>query len=170
MFMQKKAMAKMVAVAVAAPALALTMSASASAAPQSNTVSWQNAATGKCLNWGNDVFGNYRLDPPGGCDRSYHGWSQWKETSVDGTYWTFRPDDTVNGHQANMCLTSYNTLVYLETCQDGNWWQQWEEVWTSAGWKLKHRGAGNVAGFFLDSDGKSTYTESPNSGPYQLWH
>ncbi|WP_426365297.1 hypothetical protein [Streptomyces sp. E-08] len=168
--MQKTALARALAVAVAAPALALTMSTSASAATQSDTVHWQNAATGRCLNWGNDVFGNYRLDPPGGCDTSYHGWSQWKEVSVDGKYWTFRPDDMVNGHQANLCLTSYNTLVYLETCQDGNWWQQWEEIWTPNGWKLQHRGADWVAGFFLDSDGSRTYTEPGNGGLNQVWH
>ncbi|AGS68442.1 hypothetical protein [Streptomyces collinus] len=166
--MLKNSIARMLAVAVAAPALALTMSTSASAA--GNTVSWQNDQTRKCLNWGNDAFGNYRLDPPGNCDRSTHGWSQWKETSVDGKYWTFRPDDTVNGHQVNMCLTSYNTLVYLETCQDGNWWQQWEEVRTGNGWKLRHRGDGWVQGFYLDSDGSRTYTEPGNDGQYQLWH
>ncbi|MFF9847584.1 hypothetical protein [Streptomyces litmocidini] len=170
MLMLKNVMARAVAVAVAAPALALAVSTSASASTQSETVHWQNAATGKCLNWGNDVFGNYRLEPPGACDTSYHGWSQWKEVSVDGKYWTFRPDEPVNGDPNKMCLTSYNTLVYLETCQDGNWWQQWEEIWTPSGWKLQHRGAGQVANYFLDSDGSSTYTHAPNSGLYQVWH
>ncbi|MEU6865703.1 hypothetical protein ABZ924_21000 [Streptomyces sp. NPDC046876] len=168
--MLKNAIARMITVALAAPALALTVSTSASAAPQSDTVHWENAATHKCLNWGNDVFGNYELARPGACDTSYHGWSQWKEVSVDGRFWTFRPDDTVNGHQSNMCLTSYNTLVYLETCQDGNWWQQWEQIWTPGGWKLQHRGADWVQGFYLDSDGSRTYTEPWNAGLNQVWH
>ncbi|MGW2858872.1 RICIN domain-containing protein [Streptomyces sp. SDr-06] len=167
--MLKNAMSRIVAVGVAAPALALALSTSASAASE-ETVSWQNDATGKCLNWGNDAFGNYRLDPPGDCDRSTHGWSQWHAVKVDGQHWTFRPDDYVNGHQSNMCLTSYNTQVYLEGCQDGNWWQQWEEKWTGSGWKLQHRGDGNVAGYYLDSNGSSTYTGPANNGNNQVWH
>ncbi|MFE3762888.1 hypothetical protein ACFXPI_14115 [Streptomyces sp. NPDC059104] len=157
--------------AVAVPALALTLATSATAAPTANTVHWENARfPGKCLNW-EEAPPNVRLAPLGGCSTSGPvDVSQWREVPVDGKYWTFRPARTNNsGNWTNMCLTSYNTAVYLETCQDGNWWQQWEEIWTSSGWKLKHRGADWVAGFYLDTDGSRMYTEPGNNGMNQVW-
>ncbi|MFI9722891.1 hypothetical protein ACIHFE_25080 [Streptomyces sp. NPDC052396] len=161
----KSGMARVATIAVTASALAMTMATSASASTQDNVVSWWNVATHACLNW-KDSHGN--LQPKSGvCDNANsRGFSQWRETPVDGKYWTFRP---ASGDAANMCLTSYNTTVYLENCQDGNWWQQWEEIRTDAGWKLKHRGAGDVAGYFLDTDGLRVYTEPENNGDYQLW-
>ncbi|MFE3993816.1 hypothetical protein ACFXPW_19340 [Streptomyces goshikiensis] len=165
----KSGIARIAAVAVAAPLLALTTTTSASASATASRVSWENVQTGKCLNWENTWNGGVQI-AVGGCSRSGPvDVSQWRATT-DGKYWTYRPSRTTNsGDWTNVCLTSYNTLVYLETCQDGNWWQQWEEIWTSSGWKLKHRGDGQVAGYFLDTNGSSLYTEPGNQGLYQVW-
>ncbi|MFJ3205622.1 hypothetical protein [Streptomyces sp. NPDC086989] len=170
--MLKKAMSKAVAVAAAAPVLALTLAGSATASATANTVHWESARfPGKCLSWENDAFGNARLSNLRQCATSGPvDESQWREVSVDGKYWTFRPSRYATGGWTNMCLTSYNTLVYLETCQDGNWWQQWEEKWDGSNWRLQHRGAGNVAGYYLDTDGSRIYTEPGNNGLNQVWH
>ncbi|MFI9723892.1 hypothetical protein ACIHFE_30275 [Streptomyces sp. NPDC052396] len=164
----KGGIARIAAVAVTASTLAMTMVTSASASPQDSgdIVSWKNDATHACLNW-IDHRGNSRPEAGACFQANSTDFSQWRETSVDGQYWTFRP---AGGDAANMCLTSYNTTVYLENCQDGNWWQQWEEIRTDAGWKLKHRGDGWVRGYYLDTDGVRMYTEPENNGKYQVWH
>ncbi|MFF2963302.1 hypothetical protein ACFVT1_31285 [Streptomyces sp. NPDC057963] len=157
---------------MAVPVLALASTTSASASTAGNVVSWKNVATGKCLNWSDYWATQNPKAMVGGCDTGFtQAVSNWREVPVDGKYWTFRTtriDQSGNGD--NLCLTSYNTLVYLETCQNGNWWQQWEEIWTENGWKLQHRGDGWVKGFFLDTDGSRLYTEPPNKGMNQVWN
>lgn len=168
--LKKSQIARIAAAAVAAPVLAVTFATSASASE--NIVSWQNDATGKCLNWGDDWNTSNLSAKIGGCSKSIsNDISMWREVPVDGKYWTFKPSWVdARGNRSNLCLTSYNTLVYLEACQDGNWWQQWEEIRTNNGWKLKHRGAGDVAGYFLDTNGSRLYTEPGNAGMNQVWH
>ncbi|MEV7420384.1 hypothetical protein [Streptomyces sp. NPDC089919] len=164
--------AQLVAVAAAVPTLVLTTSTSASAfTPPGNTVSWQNDATGKCLNWADWWLNQNVKAQVGDCNRDSMHQSNWWEVKVDNEWWTFRPTRVDSkGQTDNLCLTSFNSLVYLETCSANNWWQQWKEVWTGSAWKLQHRGAGDYQGFFLDTNGRDLYTHQGNNGNYQIWH
>ncbi|MDH6538515.1 hypothetical protein M2167_001025 [Streptomyces sp. SPB4] len=168
--LMKNVLGRAATVALAAAVLPMTMSTTASASASANTVHWQNVATSVCVNWEEDWNQSVKLTPVGPCSTSNNlDSSQWREVSVDGKYWTFRPSRYATGGWSDLCLTSYNTLVYLEPCQDGNWWQQWEEIWTPNGWKLQHRGAGDVKGYYLDTDGSRLYTEPWNNGMNQVW-
>ncbi|MEU5810792.1 hypothetical protein [Streptomyces sp. NPDC047718] len=154
-----------------APVLALSFATSATASATANTVHWESFKfPGNCLSWEKDVFGNARLSNLRECATSNRlDESQWRGEKVDGNFWTYRPSKPTQGGWSNVCLTSYNTLVYLEPCQDGNWWQQWEEKWENGHWRIQHRGAGQVAGYYLDTNGDRIYTEPWNNGENQLW-
>ncbi|MFJ5552697.1 hypothetical protein [Streptomyces sp. NPDC093225] len=165
--------AQLAAVAATVPILVLTNSTSAAAwNPPGGVVTWENNETHVCLNWSDDMYTRSPKAQVGDCHKSNSDVSNWWEVPVDSTWWTFHPTRVDKyGNTDNLCLTSYNSLVYLETCQPGNWWQQWQELKMADGvWRLRHRGAGAYAGFFLDTNGRDLYTHPENSGNFQNWH
>ncbi|MFE2149198.1 hypothetical protein ACFXAO_04075 [Streptomyces lavendulae] len=111
----KNVLGRAATVALAAAVLPMTMSTTASASASANTVHWQNVATSVCVNWEEDWNQSVKLTPVGPCSTSNNlDSSQWREVSVDGKYWTFRPSRYATGGWSDLCLTSYNTLVYLD--------------------------------------------------------